>query len=243
MSQTGDWHASGRSRSPSCDEEALPPRETVAHRRRVGTVAAAGERDERPHPGGLDATPAAVSFLPVEDPALRHGEGVAATRLHGGARVALEEAVDVVPDVAAGVSRGPEVELAPGPRGREWSNRAVVHDDRERHHGLPSPAGEGVERDRHPGTHQRELHRKLGHLAPRPEPEQREPDSREHPGRADAAALVAETPWPRPAGARGRRDRQAEAPRTPRSSRSGRDRRRGRSTTGRRAAAGQAARS
>ena len=80
VSQTGDWHASGRSRSPSSIMKPLPALDRAAERLVLEAVAERGEHHDRPDPRRLDPAPRAVRLLPLPHPALGGGDRAAADR-------------------------------------------------------------------------------------------------------------------------------------------------------------------
>ena len=74
---------------------------------------------------------------------------------------------------------------------RQRTHGTVGFDERQRDDRLACPAGEVVDVQRRPRGQQHDLRRQRRHALPRPQPEQREPDVREH-TRALEAALRAD---------------------------------------------------
>ena len=67
-------------------------------------------------------------------------------------------------------------------RERQRPHRTQRRDDRQRHDGLPRPAGPVVEVEREPLRQVDDLGREVGHVVPRPDAEQRQPQLGEDPG-------------------------------------------------------------
>ena len=187
-----------------------PAGQPAADVRRVEAVSAADERDQGPRPGRLDPAPRAVQLLAVDDPALRVRESALAAGPEGPTPVPREGPVTDEARSALAWNR-PEVELVARPLGRQLPDRAVVHDDRERDHRLSRPAAEVVDRERHAWPEEDELGRQLRDLLPGPEPEEREPDAREDPRAADAAARHTERRAAASRGSSAREPCQAES--------------------------------
>ena len=151
VSQTGDWHASGRRRSPSSTRKPFQP----SRPRRTY-----GESGPWPRQASAISDQTHGGWIPPQLPSSscrsmiqRSAAASARSRpgFSGDLRVEREQPVDVVPDVAPR-PLGPARESSSLPRARRGKgpDRSVVHDDRERNHGLARPAGEGVGGDRRP---------------------------------------------------------------------------------------------
>jgi len=92
------------------------------------------------------------------------------------------------------------------PRLRRTSAAKLVEGDRDRPHGsirghdrqggdrLPRPTGKVVDAERRPRRQENQLRRDDGNVAPRPEPEQREPELREDPRPLEPARVQDELP-------------------------------------------------
>lgn len=80
------------------------------------------------------------------------------------------------------------MQLVDAERGR--AHRAVGRDDGQRHDGLPGPAAEGVDVQRHPLGQVDDLRRHFREVVPAPPAEQGEPDPGEDPARRDATLVA-----------------------------------------------------
>ena len=173
----------------------------------VEGVAPQVQREDRVHPGRLDAPPAPVGLLAPDDPGFR----LAQRRLaHGPAqRLPVGEPVVLVEDpVEEHESAGPvpqrrsgAVWSLAGPQlvdaERDRPDRAVGAHDGDGDGGLARPAAEVVDVAGHPRRERHDLWWEGRQLVPGPEPEQREPDPREDPRVLDPARGADERRGPR----------------------------------------------
>jgi hypothetical protein len=168
-----------------------------AHHGVFEVVAEQVQGDHRVHGGRLDAAPAAVVLLALDDPAGRRVHRGPAQLARGDLAVEVQRLVDplegAVPTGDGGkgfdgvriVRVGMEFVEREGRR----PYRPLRGDDRERHDGLPGPASEVVDVERHPGREVQEFRREFGQVVPFPPAEQGEPDPGEDTGRGDPAPL------------------------------------------------------
>ena len=166
------------------DGERVEAVEAGAHHRMVERIPLQVKRHQRVHPRRLDPAPAAVGLLALDDPALGRAQAQPPQRPH---RVALVDAQHLVHRGQRaggqrlrrdGARRRARAELVQ--RDPERPHRAVGAHDRQRDDRLPGPAGEVVWVQRKPGRQEHHLGRQRGNVVPRPQPEQRHPDVREH---------------------------------------------------------------
>ncbi len=180
------------------DGETVQRLQARAQHRVAEVVAEEVEGDDRVHGGGLDAAPAAVVLLTLDDPAGRGVQRGAAQRDEGEAVVGVQRLVQALEEAlpaGGGGERarrvrpaGVRVQLVEvegrGPYGAQRG------DDGERHDGLPGPLAEVVDVEGDPLRQEHELGRELGEVLPPPPAEERQPDPGEDPGGGDAALLA-----------------------------------------------------
>ncbi len=196
VSQTGDWHCLDHPGAVLAGErEAVQGLQAGPHDGVAEVVAEQVQGDHRVDGRRLDAAPAAVVLLPLDDPPARGGHGGPAQGAGGdlavrvqGAVQPLEGAVPARQGGEAGAGRRigrVGVQLVQGERG--GAHRALGGDDGERNDGLPGPAAEVVDVQRGPRRQEDQLGRQLGEPVPGPPAEEGEPDPGEDPGLGDAA--------------------------------------------------------
>ena len=160
----------------------------------VERVAERMQRDDRPDPRRLDASPGAVRLLALDDPSLGRAQGPAAHRRDGlplvGMQAAVEEGEEARPRLDRQRIIGAGAELLDAER--DCDLRAQGRRDRQRYERLARPAAERIDGERSPRGEEDLLGREHGHLLPRPERQQREPHAREHPRVLDAAGIADE---------------------------------------------------
>lgn len=139
-------------------DEALQGGQAGAQHGVVEVVAEEVQGDDGVDGGGLDAAPAAVVLLPLDDPAGGRAHRGTAQRAEGDLVVDVQRLVQALeePVPAGGGGERPRrvgpagigVQLVEGERRR--AHRAFRRDDGQRHDGLPRPASEVVDVEREP---------------------------------------------------------------------------------------------
>ena len=164
----------------------------------VEVVAEEVQGDDGVDGGRLDAAPAAVVLLPLDDPAGGGAHRGAAQLADGDLVVEVQRLVEALEEAvpAGGGGERPRrvgparigVQLVEAERRR--AHRAFGRDDRQRHDGLPRPASEVIDVEREPLGEVEELRGQFGQVVPLPPAEEGQPDAGEDPGRGHAALLT-----------------------------------------------------
>ncbi|CAM5489791.1 hypothetical protein STANM309S_01357 [Streptomyces tanashiensis] len=140
----------------------------------------------------LDAAPAAVVLLALDDPPGGDVHGGAADPARGEAVVDVQRLVEPLEDPVPAGGRGERpVRVRPRRVGVQFvqregrgPDRALRGDDGERHDRLPGPAAEVVDVEREPLRQEEQLRRQLGQVLPAPPAEEGQPDPGEDPAPA-----------------------------------------------------------
>lgn len=158
-------------------------------------VAEQVQGDHGVHGGWLDAAPAAVVLLALDDPAGGAAHRGPAQLAGRHLAVAVQHLVEPLEDAVPTRHRGKGFGRIGGAgvgvqlieREGRGPYRALRGDHGERHDGLPGPAAEVVDVERDPLGQEDQLGRQLGQVVPLPPAEQGQPDPGEHPCRSDSA--------------------------------------------------------
>ena len=174
------------------DQEVVDRLHARLHRRVVVAVADRAQRHHAVQHRRLDAAPAAVPVLAIEDPLLGARQRAPAKRLPRAAADQLQHAVELQEEISpgedavagrereVGAARRAEPKLLDAAARVESDPRPVREQQQHRHHGLARPARHRVDVQREPRRQQDRLDRHRRQPRPRELSEVREVGAREH---------------------------------------------------------------